>query len=239
MKDARIGIVCGSGVKLEKLLDERADTVHFREIPELAEVVSMAPEELKGQERKFIFGRCGDYEVILQCGRFHFYEGLEKPAVASPMDFMLSSGAGGVVLTCAAGGLKPGMQPGDLVAVERVRMWRYSRWDATPGMAFTDFLAPDCDFIGTYQWMHGPCYETRAEISAIQRIEAEVVGMSCAPELIRCRELGIRCGVVAVVTNSCCKIEKLSHEKVIAASLLASSRLAQILRNVPDVVFGV
>jgi len=223
---AQIGIVCGSGIALEGMLDERTGEVEFEAIPELAGIGPLA-----GHERRFVFGRCGDYPVVVQCGRLHFYEGLGFEAVTRPVDFMHSLGVRTVILTCAAGGLKPGMQPGDLVSIERVRMWRYRNWPATPGILFTDFTIPHCDFLGTYQWMHGPCYETRAEIAAIQRLQAEVVGMSSAPELLRCQELGMRGGIIACVTNSCLRREILSHDRIVAASAKASARLASVLRH--------
>ena len=228
---ASIGIVCGSGIAIESLLDERTGERRFRDIPELADCVGPDHNELPGHNLKFIFGSCGDQPVVVQCGRLHFYEGLDYETATRPVDFMHSLGVQSVIFTCAAGGLKPGMQSGDLVAVERVRMWRYRKWTATPGMLFTDFLVPGCDFIGTYQWVHGPCYETQAEIAAIQQLQAEAVGMSSAPDLFRCQELGMRGGIVACITNSCCRREVLTHDRVVAASAKASARLASIIRR--------
>jgi len=228
---ALLGIVCGSGIELEGLLDERRDECDFRDVPDLASCIDQDLDMLPGHQRKFVFGTCAGRPTVIQCGRLHFYEGFDYETVTRPVDYMRSLGVTTIVFTCAAGGLKPGMGPGDLVAVKRVRMWRYRRWPATPGMLFTDFLVPDCDFTGTYQWMHGPSYETRAEISAIQRIQAEAVGMSAAPELSRCQELGISGGIVACITNSCCRTEALSHERVVAAAAKASARLASIIRR--------
>lgn len=229
---AQIGIVCGSGIALEEMLDKRTGEVAFEAIPGLAGAGLLA-----GHERKFVFGNCGGHSLVVQCGRFHFYEGLDYAAVTRPVDFMRSLGVRTVIFTCAVGGLRPGMEPGGLVAIERVRMWPYRAWAGAPEMAVTDFTIAGCDFVGTYQWMHGPCYETRAEIEALQRLQADVVGMSSAPELLRCRELGMRGGIVACVTNSCLRREVLSHNRVVEASARASSRLATILRrSLPGVV---
>jgi len=239
IQNVSVGIVCGSGIALDSLLDERSDEVCFRDISELAPCVDQDHAALSGHERKFIIGKCAGHPTVIQCGRLHFYEGFDYETVTRPVDYMHSLGVTTVIFTCAAGGLKPGMRPGDLVAVERVRMWRCRKWPETPGMLFTDFLVPDCDFSGTYQWMHGPCYETPAEISAIQRLQAEAVGMSTAPELLRCQEIGMRGGIVAVITNSCCRPQILSHDQVVVAAAKASVRLASVIRRgLPAIISG-
>ena len=49
-----------------------------------------------------------------------------------------------------------------------------------------------CDARGVYHWVHGPCYETRAEIRALQTEHSNAVGMSTAPEMHRAQALGMR-----------------------------------------------
>jgi purine nucleoside phosphorylase len=135
-----------------------------------------------------------------------------------------------VVFTHAAGSLLPELRPGHLVAADTVHIWLYARWDL-PEAVETDFLVPGCDYTGACYWMHGPCYETRAEIAALRRLGAAAVGMSIAPELVRCRELGMRAGVISCVTNQCGSAAKLTHDHVLETARAASDRLCAILRN--------
>jgi purine-nucleoside phosphorylase len=220
-----IGIVCGSGIELEGLLDS---VVEERPFSAMAELPSQG---VAGHALKFVLGACGAFHVVLQCGRLHFYEGLDYETVVHPVDILHELGVRTVVFTNAAGGLKPGMQPGDLVAIERVRLWRYRPWAVSPGMLFPDFVVPDCDFLGTYQWMHGPAYETRAEIATLQNLGTEAVGMSTAPELMRCHELGMRAAILCCITNSCCVRQRLHHQHVLDAARKASGKIVRLLRR--------
>ena len=236
---APLGIVSGSGLVLDAVFDEIEERRAFSEIPELAALAGDADDALAGHERLFLRGRCGRYPIVLQCGRLHLYEGFDYETVVRTVEVLKGFGVNTVLFTNAAGGLKPGMSPGDLVGVDRVRLWRYNRWSATPGMLFTDFLVSECDFIGAYQWMHGPCYETRAEIAAIQHSGAVAVGMSTAPELMRCQDLGLRAGVISCITNSCCRPQTLTHSQVVAAARQASGKLVALIRRaLPTIMEG-
>lgn len=221
-----LGIVSGSGIALQDLLDSVTGERAF------GDIAGLARGGVLGHEHRFVLGHCGALPIVIQSGRLHFYEGFDYESVVRPVDVMYEMGVKTILFTCATGGLAVGMEPGDLVAVERIRLWRYKGWSATPGMLFTDFVPPDCDFRGTYQWMHGPCYETRAEIGALHYLKAEVVGMSTAPEVMRCQELGIRAGVIACVTNSCCKPHVLTHDEVLSVAKRTSRRLSALIRSI-------
>lgn len=54
---------------------------------------------------------------------------------------------------------------------------------------------------GTYAFVSGPTYETRAESRFLQTIGADVVGMSTVPEIIVARHGGVRTLALSLVTN--------------------------------------
>ena len=80
-------------------------------------------------------------------------------------------------------------------------------------------------------WVHGPCYETPAEIAALRRMSVCAVGMSAGPELARCRELGIPAAVVSCITNNCCERSTLTHDHVVQTARSASSALVALIRD--------
>lgn len=218
-------MVGGSGLELRPLLDEIAGEADF------GAVLGDALPVLRGHERRFVWGWLGDIPLVLQCGRFHFYEGLNYEHVVRPVDALEEMGVRTIVFTNVAGALRPEILPGDLVAVTRLRTWRYAGWPGRPDVIETDFVVPGCRYDGEYMWMHGPSYETRAEIRALRLLGGAVVGMSTAPEVARCRERGIRAAVVSCVTNSCCAPDPLSHDSVVQAARVASGALIQLLRH--------
>src|SRR5690606_5250628 len=54
---------------------------------------------------------------------------------------------------------------------------------------------------GVYAAVHGPSYETPAEIRYLRAIGADAVGMSTAPETIVARHMGIEVLAVSCITN--------------------------------------
>lgn len=218
------GIVSGSGIHLRPLLDEV-----LLELP-FSRVDGVAAATVTGHDGAFIFGRCNGRPVILQSGRIHLYEGHSPEVVSGTVDALHRFGVRTLILTNAAGGLEEGLAPGDWVAADTVLAWRF-RAHRFPEKMTPDFIVPGCRAQGIYIWMHGPCYETRAEIRALQVMGGKTVGMSVAPELERCHALGMKAGVVSCVTNNCTTQESLSHVQVVKAAARASEHLCELLRD--------
>ena len=222
---APLGIVSGSGFELIGVFDDVDDSTMFSEYFDLPRTV------LSGHARTFTRGSVGERPLILQTGRLHFYEGFDYKTVVKPVDLLAEWGVTTILFTNAAGGLLPDLRPGDLVAVDTIETWPFIHWPERPARLETQFQVPGCDRTGTYFWMHGPTYETPAEIGTLQALGASVVGMSTAPEVQRCRELGIRAAVISCVTNNCCRHEPLTHEEVLRVARCASDRLCAVLRR--------
>lgn len=219
-----IGIVAGSGIELNSILDTVLEEIPFSSVP------GLAGGGVEGHAYRFVRGRCGPAEVILQCGRFHAYEGLSLEEVVRPVNAMHAWGVQTIVFTNAAGGLLAPIKPGDLAAIDCIRTWPFKRFDL-PESLDTDIIVPGCDFTGVYGWVHGPCYETSSEIRALQSIGCTAVGMSAGPEVFRCHSLGIRAAVISCITNSCAIPRVLTHRHVLETARNSSARLCERLRK--------
>jgi purine-nucleoside phosphorylase len=220
---ARVAIVAGSGLDLSGLLDVVEREVGFAE-------AGVGMVGVAGHAGRFLLGTCAGRPIVLQQGRRHVYEGLTLPEVSSTVDALHEFGASVVVFTSAAGGLMPEMRPGDLVCASMIQTWPCRRLDL-PERLYPDFTIPGCDATGVYLWVHGPCYETRAEIALLRKIGGAMVGMSTAPEMARCRQLGMRAAAVSCITNNCCAPMRLTHEHVLETAASASRRLTSLLRR--------
>lgn len=218
-------MVAGSGIDLLPVLTRVDRRVPFAEVPGLA-VAGVA-----GHRGEFVYGWAEDVPIVLQNGRLHLYEGLSVEEVTRPVEVLAASGVRSVVFTNAAGALDPRLGPGDLLGVTRVLTWPCVRWPGQPAAMQTDFVVPGCDREGVYMWVHGPSYETPAEIRALRRLGGAVVGMSTAPELWRARRLGLRSAVVSCITNTCLAPQVLTHEHVVETARRSSGKLAEVLRK--------
>lgn len=220
-----VAVVAGSGLDLRPLLDRVDREVDFAAIPELPAA------RVAGHAGKFIFGQSEGVSVIVQSGRLHLYEGLTFGEATAPVAALHAFGARTVLFTNAAGGLIPEMQPGDLMAAESIRLWPHAAWETRPDALELAIVPDGCPWHGAYHWVHGPCYETRAEVAALRALGSGAVGMSTAPEVARAQALSMRCGVISCITNNCCTPQKLTHEHVLRTAAAASMRLCEVLRG--------
>ncbi len=194
-----------------------------------------------------------DRPVLYQRGRLHSYQGYDGHETAFSVRLGALLGVKTVVLTNAAGGLRPDSRAGDLMVVRDhinliglnpLRGELPEAW----GPRFPDLtVAYDAELRrlaheeaerlglelgeGVYAAVAGPSYETPAEISMLRSLGADLVGMSTALEVIAARHMGLRCLCFSLVANPGAGIlpEPLVHTEVLAAAEAASGRLRTLL----------
>ncbi len=242
-------LVLGSG--LGGLVDQVAAPV---EVP-FAELPGFPSTAVAGHAGRYVAGSLEGRRVLVQEGRFHVYEGLPLEVVSAPVRVASLLGISTLVLTNAAGGIDRRHGPGTLVLLDDHLnlMGRSSlAGPVVEGEArFPDLSEPyDRELQalarrvalergiplarGTYAAVAGPSYETPAEVRALQRAGAHVVGMSTVPEVITARARGMRCLAVSVVTNWAAGLagRPQRHEEVLAGGRRAAGALARLLGGV-------
>jgi purine-nucleoside phosphorylase len=250
-------LVLGSG--LGALADEIEDAVRipFGDIPGFPR----RTQELVGHAGALVCGRLEGVEVAAMQGRFHLYEGWQPQDVALPVRALAALGARTMLLTNAAGGIRPGLKPGDLmlIADHLNLMFRNPLIGQTvPGEErFPDMSEPyDAAFRraaeevardlriplehGVYAGLLGPSYETPAEVRMLGRLGADAVGMSTVPEVIVARAIGIRCLGISCITNLAAGLsgQVLSHAEVVEVGAQVRDRLAALVRGILPRIAG-
>lgn len=251
----RVALILGSG--LGNLADEveGATRVPYESIPGFPE------STVTGHAGTLVVGRWAGAEVAVMQGRFHLYEGWSSGMVALPIRVLAGLGAHSLVLTNAAGGVRPGMRPGDLMLIaDHINlMWRNpligrvregeerfpdmsDPYDAVLRSAAEE-VALDLGIPltpGVYAAVLGPSYETPAEIRMLARLGADAIGMSTVPEVLVARARGIRVLGISCITNLAAGLgdgEPLSHDEVVAVSGRVRDGLAALIHGVlPRVV---
>src|SRR5687768_17744002 len=244
-------LVLGSG--LGGMADEIDDAVRipFGQIPGFPR----RAQELAGHAGQLVAGRLDGVEVAAMQGRFHLYEGWQPQDVALPVRALAALGAEVMVLTNAAGGIRPGFQPGDLMLIaDHINlMWQNPLIGRTvPGeQRFPDMSDPyDAGFRriarevarerripveeGVYAALLGPSYETPAEIRMLARLGADAIGMSTVPEVLVARALGVRCLGISCITNLAAGLggATLDHAEVMEVGERVRDRLAALVRGI-------
>jgi len=254
---ARVAVVLGSG--LGGLVDalEDAEAVAFEDLE------GFPPSGVPGHAGRFVSGRLAGADVLVQAGRYHFYEGHAAEVVAAPVRVLAAMGIEALVLTNAAGGVRPTLEPGDLVLVaDHLNLMARSTLVGPPraGEArFPDMSAPYDPELrhlaavaarevgvklteGVYAALLGPTYETAAEVRMLASWGADVVGMSTVPEVHVARARGLRCLAFSMVTNKATGLAAgaLTHDEVVAVGRAAGTKLARLMEAfLPRIASGV
>ncbi len=212
-----LGVVLGSGVA------PLAEALGAGVSPATVEVPGRPPCSVDGHAGGVASVRLSGANVWLFLGRLHLYEGCDPATAVLPVALLAAAGAPSVLLTCAAGGLLDSDRPGDfaLVADHLNLTGADPIRSIPPGTREPAFLdlhdAYDPAFRrswrrtagetgaalreGILAAMHGPSYETPAEVRMLRALGADLVSMSTVPETIAARYLGMRVAAVACVAN--------------------------------------
>jgi purine-nucleoside phosphorylase len=240
-------LVLGSG--LGGLADEIQDAVR---IP-YAEIPGFPRSTVAGHAGALVAGILNGVEVVAMQGRFHLYEGWDAAEVALPIRALSALGAELLLLTNAAGGLRPGMESGELMLLaDHINLTGRNpltgpvvgREERFPDMSepydrelrrLAESIALELRIPlsqGVYAALLGPSYETPAEVRMLRTLGADAVGMSTVPEVLVARALGLRVLAISCVTNLAAGLgpAALSHEEVMEVGAAVRDRLASLVK---------
>ena len=230
----RAAAVLGSGLGAVADGCEVLASVSYADIP------GMAPPTVAGHRGRLDLLLWGRHRVLVAHGRVHFYEGHAVERVTRLVRLFAELGCPTLILTNAAGGLHPSLDPGDVMVIDR--HWKllgpgdWKKLDRpTPiysaaGLDLLRQLAPAPHF-GGYAALTGPCYETPAEIRALASCGADAVGMSTAVEAEAAVELGLEVLAFSCITNKAAGLsaDALSHKEVEANAKLGIAGMRRLI----------
>lgn len=245
-----VGVVLGSG--LDSLASELTEpvVVPYQEIPHWPR------STVAGHAGRLVAGRLGDKTVAVLAGRAHFYEGHPARTVVFSTRVLGRLGIRTLILTNAAGGVNSAFAAGQLVLMaDHINLLGtsplFGETDERFGPRFVDLtevypvrlreLARACgrelgiDLAeGVYAALHGPNYETPAEVRYLRAIGVDMVGMSTAPEAIAAAQMGIPVLGISCIANAAAGVlpQKISHEDVLAAGARVGQSLSALLQGV-------
>ena len=199
----------------------------------------------------------GSLHVLVYAGRTHLYEGHPVNAVVHGVRTAAAAGCRAIVLTNASGGINESYSVGQPVLLsDHINLTGKSPMtgpEPPPGFAsrfvdLTDLYSPRLRALarqadpslaeGVYAALHGPHYETPAEIRMLRGAGADMVGMSTALEAIAARHCGVEVLGISLITNPAAGLSPsgLNHAEVIAAGQKSAATvgalLAQIIPNI-------
>ncbi len=248
--DARIAVVLGSGLGgfAESLEDVRS--------LDAAEVPGWPVSTVEGHNGKLHLGRVEGRRVIVLQGRVHYYEGHPIDQVVFPVRVLSRLGVAVLILTNAAGGIRPDLRPGGFMVITDHINWMgvnplIGPNDPEFGPRFPDLSAAyDRELIETAETCaaelgielargvlaatSGPSYETAAEVRMLRTCGADAVCMSTVPETIAAVHMGMRVLGISCISNPAAGLgcAPLSHDEVRRNADAGRERFSKLIRAV-------
>lgn len=243
----RAVIVLGTG--LGGLVDDlKIDLeIPYKEIP------NFPISTVKGHKGSMIFGKLNNIDVVVQNGRFHFYEGYDLRTVTFPIRVFKAMGINTVFLSNASGSVNPDIVCGDVMLItDHINFFcdnplmgpndeelgpRFPDMGETYSLRLRNIAKETATQLsiplkeGIYLGSRGPTFETPAEYRMFRRFGADAVGMSTVPEAIVAHHGGMETLAMTIITDEGFegRVNKATHEIVLEKAAEAGPKMAKII----------
>lgn len=245
-----VAVVLGSGLGDFASVLREPVSVPYGDIP------NWPAAAVIGHAGQLVTGTHAGRRVAALCGRAHYYEGHGLGTVTFGVRALGALGVRVLILTNAAGGIDPDLHPGTLMLIDdHINLMGSNPLvgpnDERFGPRFPDMsevysarlrgLAREAASArgvslahGVYVAVHGPSYETPAEIRYLRIIGAHAVGMSTVPEAIAARHIGMEVLGISCITNAAAGVlpQPLVHEEVMATARRVRASFAALLEGI-------
>jgi purine-nucleoside phosphorylase len=249
-----VGVILGSGLGEFAEGLTGAMTVPYSAIP------GFPASAVVGHAGKLVAGRVRGVPTVVLSGRVHYYEGHPISHVVFPARVLGLIGCRDVIVTNAAGGIARSLRPGDLMLIEDHMNFFGTNpligpHDEDLGPRFPDMsdaYRKDLRAVavrvarreriplkrGVYVGLHGPSYETPAEIRAFRKLGAHAVGMSTVPEVIALNQMGVGVVGISCITNMAAGVlsKKLVHAEVLATTQRVKLQFVRLLNGLVEAI---
>ncbi|HET9264697.1 MAG TPA: purine-nucleoside phosphorylase [Vicinamibacterales bacterium] len=247
-----VAIVLGSG------LGDFADALQEGRTTPYGDIPHWPATSVVGHAGRLALGSLAGRRVATLSGRVHFYEGHAMSTVTFATRVLGTLGVRTLILTNAAGGINVAFEPGTLMLIEdHINLLGTNPLigpnDERFGPRFPDMsevystrlrtLAAEAAASqglslarGIYVAVHGPSYETPAEIRYLRTIGADAVGMSTVPEALVARHMGIEVLGISCITNAAAGVlpKPLVHDEVMEVAKRVRTRFSKLLEGVVE-----
>jgi purine-nucleoside phosphorylase len=245
-----VGIVLGSGLgDFTSALTESV-TIRYGTIPH------WPASAVVGHAGNLVVGTLRGKRVAALSGRAHFYEGHTMQVATFATRVLGVLGVKQLILTNAAGGINLNFKPGTLMVIDdHINLMGTNPLvganDERFGARFPDMteaysrrLREVADAAaratgvpvahGVYVAVHGPSYETPAEIRYLRTIGADAVGMSTVPEAIVARHMGMEVLGISCITNPAAGVlpKPLVHDEVMEVARRVRAEFSALLEGI-------
>jgi len=253
---SRCGALPETAVVLGSGLGDFAETLLDAVATPYCDLPNWPAPKVVGHSGQLIVGNIAGKRVAALAGRVHFYEGHDLETVVFATRVMARLGVKQIILTNAAGGINTSFTQGALMIIDdHINMLGSNPLvgenDDRFGVRFPDMSevyskrlrriadeAAKAKSIavshGVYIGVHGPSYESPAEIRFFRTIGADAVGMSTVPEAIAARHMGVEVLGISCITNMAAGVlpQPLVHDEVMETARRVRGAFIALLEGI-------
>lgn len=249
----RVGLILGTGLGGLAEVIQKATIIPYRELPD------WPLSTVQGHAGQLVIGELEGQAVLAMQGRIHYYEGYTMQQVTMPVRVMQRLGIEILIVTNAAGAIRPDFIPGDVMLItDNLNLVGMAGLNPLIGPNLDEIgpRFPDmsqaydrtlCDLArkvarenhltlreGVYAGLSGPSFESPADLRFLRMAGADAVGMSTTSEVIVARHGGTRVLGFSGISNKA-NLDGNTitlHEDVLGAGRLITPKLETLTRGV-------
>jgi purine-nucleoside phosphorylase len=251
--EPQVGMILGSGLGPLAEAVEQAVRIPYQDLP------TWPVSTVAGHTGQLVIGKLEGQGVMVMQGRAHYYEGYSMAQFGLPVRVMQRLGVQTLIVTNAAGAVKPDFSPGDLMLItDHLNLLGMAGPNPLRGPNLDELgpRFPDmsraydrelCDLArqvasqnditlqeGVYICLAGPSFETPADLRFLRAIGADAVGMSTVPEVTVARHANQRVLGISGISNKANLDGNTitTHEEVLEAGQVIVPKLTTLIRGV-------
>jgi purine-nucleoside phosphorylase len=245
-----VGLVLGSG------LGSFAETMPEAIVADYADIPHFPASNVIGHAGRLVGGTVRGRRVVALSGRVHYYEGHDLRTVTFAVRVLSRLGIRTLIVTNAAGGINTAFKEGALMVIDdHINLLGSNPLmgphDDRFGPRFPDMtevysarlraLADETARAnqlaiqhGVYIAVHGPSYETPAEIRAFRTLGGDAVGMSTVPEAIVARQMSMEVLGISCISNMAAGVlpQPLNHDHVMSTTRRVREEFIGLLEGI-------
>ncbi|MGC9325410.1 MAG: purine-nucleoside phosphorylase [Desulfomonilia bacterium] len=211
-------IILGTGLGIMEEEITILESIPYSQIP------GFPVSSVAGHSGRLLSGLLGTCRVVVMSGRFHLYEGYTPRQVTFPIRVFSLMGVKQILISNAAGGLRPDLTPGRVMMItDHINFTGLNPLtgpnDEAFGPRFPDMTRPYAPGLldkarqtaarekialkeGVYVQVQGPSMETASETRMLRALGADAVGMSTVMEVIQAVHCGMDVLAISAITNT-------------------------------------
>lgn len=192
---------------------------------------------LEGHERKLYLAKFKDQEFVILSGRLHYYEGYSIEEISKPLQYAIDKyKVSEFWVSSVSGAFRKEVMVGSWYKVKRLLSFPF--YNQMLGSFGDDCSTTNDSLMNleelSYAFQQGPSLGTLSEYKMLNKMGADLVGMSMWPEYLFCNSNDFNFSLLSFTVCNYFPLENIqepSHKEVVALANEGAQKLANLFKD--------